>query len=650
VTDRVTFPPASNLARPILKSGTNIERRGSSGVLYFRRAVPNDLRAKGAPRDLRLSLRTNIRSEAIVVARQLNVLVDHVFDQIRQGRLDMSALNNLSLAIESEFKREMFLHHVGAVEETKARAGRVSPEQAAEFARLAQENARRFKEALALNDNELAGRFVPREIERQNLGVAPDMPAWSRLMLVGKQVMQQVYLAEARRWDGDHDDTPTYRALSLAHPSDLPATTQPPAVLSPQAKRPLSAIYEECKAHQLAHSTWKGSTVTSKDVSVRLFQEVVGNLRLDLITADHAAAFDRALREIPAMVGRSIYKGLAAPEAIERLKALRADIERRRDARQISIEQANLLLAEPKCQRMEPHTRNKHINAMASIVTWARRTMKWTLEDHFAPFRMTRLARRRQPRKRIRLTLPRLLEILQSPRFSGCKSDKSRFQTVPGNVVVKDGLYWSVLLEACQGCRLDEGAKLRTIDISGRGGMWWLKLNFDGDDEGRGETEAGSGKNDASKRVVPMHRVLIQLGLPEHATRMAEYHKQKGSKPEECWLFPELTVSKHHRTRSANLTKRWATYLRTAGLYRRWEDGHALRHTFNDTLLRAGVPEALIKELMGHSRRDDMTEDTYLTPSTLRQMKQALDKLDYGLPLELRDGEWQIARPVRDKP
>ena len=548
----------------------------------------------------------------------------------------------------STFKREMFDHQVGALEQARDSEGPISPEEAKVCAQLADLSAQCFKLDLAVNDNTVINCFLPLEIERQNLGVAPGTPDWNTLARHGKQVMEQVCLADARRYRGDYDDTASYRALGLPGPSEVQVIS--PVLVPALAKQPLSAIYAACRDHKIRKSEWTRSTVMSKDVSIRLFQEVVGDLRFDLITAENAAEFDRALGELPAMVGKSVYADLTAPEAIKYFQLLRAKIERDRDEGRITVDEANRLLGEAKCQPMAPHTRNKHINALASVVTWARTVMKWEIKDHFAPFRMSRPARRKQPKKRIALTRARLFEILQSPRFSGRKTASARGQTIAGDIVEKDGLYWAPLFESHNGCRLDEGAKLRTFDVVEMFGIWCLKLNFDGDRQGRGETEAGSGKTETSKRIVPMHRVLVQLGLPEQAKRQDEFYSKEGTKDEERWLFPELTESRHHKTRAANLTKRWANYLKTSGLYRKWEDGHALRHTFNDTLIRAAVPEAVIRELMGHSQQVSITTDTYFTASTLLQLRQELDKLDYGLPLEMRNGEWQIARPVRNMP
>ncbi|HKP22420.1 MAG TPA: tyrosine-type recombinase/integrase [Dongiaceae bacterium] len=561
--------------------------------------------------------------------------------------MTMDADTKLNPELLCAFKREMLEHQLEALDQARDGEGAISPEQAKANALLAELSARFFQHDLAVNDNTIVNCFLAQEIERQNLRVAPGTPDWNMLARHGKQVMEQVCLADARRYRGDYNDTAAYRAIGLPGPSEIQVISA--VRVSAQAKRPLLEVYAECKEHKIRKSEWKHSTVMSKDVSIRLFREAVGDLRFDLITADHAAEFDRALGELPAMVGKSVYAGLTVPEAIQYLKLLRTKIERDRDEGRITVDEANRLLAEARCQPMAPHTRNKHINALASVVTWARTVMKWGIEDHFAAFRLDRPGRRKQPKKRIALTRERLFDILQSPRFSGRKTASARGQTIAGDIVVKDGLYWAPLLESHNGCRLDEAAKLRTFDVVKLFGMWCLKLNFDGDRLGRGETEAGSGKTETSKRIIPMHRVLIQLGLPEQARGQDELYDKNGTKDQERWLFPELTVSKHHKTRSAHLTKRWATYLTTSGLYRKWEDGHALRHSFNDALIRAGVPEAVIRELMGHSQQISITTDTYFTASTLLQLKHELDKLDYGLPLETRDGAWQIARPAPNK-
>jgi integrase len=550
---------------------------------------------------------------------------------------------NLSREFEASFKRDMFDNQLGLREQAKDRAGRITFEQAETFAQSAEQGAAAFRHALAVNDNDLVGAVLAQEIARQNLGIAAGTPDFSRLAKVGTQVMHEVHLAEARRYRGDNDDTPSYRALGLPARSEVQVIS--PARTAPQAQRPLSAVFAECRDYKVRKLHWKHSTLASKDFAVRLFQEILGDLRFDLISADHAATFDRALSELPAMMGKSVYVGMTAPEAAEHFRMLHDKIDSDLQEGLIDAREADRRRTEARYRPMEPQTRNKHINSLASVVTWARTVMKWNVEDHFAPFRMSKSARRKLEKKRIALEHDRLFEILRSTRFTGRKSDHPRHQTVPGNVVVKDGLYWAALFESHNGCRLDEGAKLRTFDVVEKFGMWCLKLNFEGDRLGRGDSEAGSGKSETSKRVIPLHPVLVKLGLPEQAKRLDEYYDREGIKDEERWLFPELTVSRHHKTRSACLTKRWATYLKTSGLYRQWEDGHALRHTFNDTMIRAGVPEAVIREFMGHSQQASITTETYFTASTLLQLSQELAKLNYKLPMVMGNGEWQIDKP-----
>jgi len=112
-----------------MKSGSNIERRGRCGIFYFRRAVPGDLQARGAPRDLRISLQTNLRAEAIAAARRLSVLADRLFDQLRKGTVDMKAMTKLTPELLSTFRREMFDNQVGALDQARDSEGAISPER-----------------------------------------------------------------------------------------------------------------------------------------------------------------------------------------------------------------------------------------------------------------------------------------------------------------------------------------------------------------------------------------------------------------------------------------------------------------------------------------------------------------------------------------
>jgi hypothetical protein len=119
------------------------------------------------------------------------------------------------------FKREMFEHQLEALDQARDSEGAISPEEARLRAHLANLSARFFRHDLAVNDNTIVNCFLEQEIERQSLGVAPGTAAWNTLARHGKQVMQQVFLADARRYRGDYDDSVAFRALGLPRPSEV---------------------------------------------------------------------------------------------------------------------------------------------------------------------------------------------------------------------------------------------------------------------------------------------------------------------------------------------------------------------------------------------------------------------------------------------
>jgi hypothetical protein len=57
----------------------NLERRGCSGVWYFRRVVPAALQRRGARADMRISLKSHVWAKAMRAARHLNAAIDQIF-------------------------------------------------------------------------------------------------------------------------------------------------------------------------------------------------------------------------------------------------------------------------------------------------------------------------------------------------------------------------------------------------------------------------------------------------------------------------------------------------------------------------------------------------------------------------------------------
>jgi integrase len=207
--------------------------------------------------------------------------------------------------------------------------------------------------------------------------------------------------------------------------------------------------------------------------------------------------------------------------------------------------------------------------------------------------------------------------LFRSPLFTGCQSESRRAK--PGKLIIKDELYWVLLLEAFAGVSLEEGCQLRCDDVRAFFGVDWLLVNSVG---------TNRTKNQASNRAVPVHRFLTALGFLEHVEQMRQSGKDR--------VFPGLRRDKRGRL-GGTVTKAYKTYRDQIGLDGRGQDGHALRHAFDTFLHNENVPTVRLSELMGHER-EGMTAGTYFKGSQPWLLWEAINRLTYGFKVETVDG------------
>ena len=112
-------------------------------------------------------------------------------------------------------------------------------------------------------------------------------------------------------------------------------------------------------------------------------------------------------------------------------------------------------------------------------------------QDKFAPFSRDDLRR-----------------IFAGPVWQGCQSAGRR--TRPGDLVIKDALYWLPLIAAYTGARREEIAGLAPEDIVTEDGIAAFHFR---------PTEIRRLKNRPSQRKVPIHPHLLELGFMEHVAQ-----------------------------------------------------------------------------------------------------------------------------------
>jgi len=198
-------------------------------------------------------------------------------------------------------------------------------------------------------------------------------------------------------------------------------------------------------------------------------------------------------------------------------------------------------------------------------------------------FATTSILTKRAPSNRSSFSDEQMIAILNALTFTGCESERN--QLAPGSFKVRDYRYWLTLIAAYTGARLNEIAQLRVDDICELDGIWTISIKADGDGQ--------STKTSGSARVIPMHPILIELGLPSLA---ASVRTQGGGA-----LFPEIPIDADGR-RAKQAGQWFRRFLARIGV-RGGEQGgvHRLRHTVTDKMRVAGVEEYDIAPILGHS-------------------------------------------------
>lgn len=179
--------------------------------------------------------------------------------------------------------------------------------------------------------------------------------------------------------------------------------------------------------------------------------------------------------------------------------------------------------------------------------------------------------------------------------------------------------YWLCLICLFTGCRREEAAQLHLQDIREQESIPYFSFTDQGEDQQL--------KNLDSRRKVPIHSALIQLGFLDYV--------QSLQKSGETRLFP--TLKKKGKSTLGDATGKWyAKLLKRVGLKDNALVLHGLRHTFVTRLSDAGVPEKVKMMLAGHAAQGvhgkvyDHRERV-----SMKLLQEGLEKLRYDDVLQV---------------
>jgi integrase len=168
--------------------------------------------------------------------------------------------------------------------------------------------------------------------------------------------------------------------------------------------------------------------------------------------------------------------------------------------------------------------------------------------------------------------------------------------------------YWLPLLGRLTGMRLEEICQLHVADFITLQGVDCIRI-----DDGH---ESQKLKNSSSRRTLPIHPELIQLGLLDYVNAQRTQDSDR--------LFPELEPV---RGKLGHAPSKWFSRYRTKmGVSDPKKTFHSFRHTMIDDLREAQVQDSLIKRMVGHEDAA-VTFGVYGSRIPIKAMVEALGHL-----------------------
>lgn len=329
-------------------------------------------------------------------------------------------------------------------------------------------------------------------------------------------------------------------------PATTSGTPQATGDSPPLSITPISEVVEVFAADHLRRGKWTPKTETLNRGILAVVVGLLGDRAIGDVSKADARGFGEALTQYPANAAK-VYPGATPKEALERSRGAVVEV-------------------------LAPRSVNRYQQQARSLFLWAVDN-DYLRTNPFAILKDVAEPRARDDRK------PFTDDDLRA-YFTVLEKDK------------EPAFLWIARVMAYSGMRLGEAAKLRKADVRLEGDLWVFDVNEEG--EGRRL------KNEASRRLVPVHPRLIELGFLE----LVE------GKPE-GFLWPERlrTANSGRKGDVDTLSRLLAHRLRKfAGI----EDekktaAHSFRHTMAKRLRDAAVPDYQIADVLGHENESMST-------------------------------------------
>mgnify|MGYP000049987800 CR=1 FL=1 len=537
---------------------------GSQRYFHFRGCVPQDLISIfGGRKQFQISLKNVRNGETLLVSTSLITLTEQLFDDIRKGMKTLS-LEDIKEILKVEVRKSILHSH-----RVRLGTNKYDPKKVEDSLVSVSSREEKMKQKLK-DDLKTYERMLDEKLEKilTSLDIEFDNNSINYLQLrthfIDLYLLRFDFIRSLIKETGRTDDdfrreVEENLKLELFPELQEQSTTQIPTVSNP------SQVKEQLSTHQSTplsvgienYIDEKGSirTRSVKEVkhSLNHLIEEWGDIPIGSITREMTTNFKGHIRKLP----RNRKKN---PKY------------RDKDFHELT----KMDIKDP----ISTTTVNKHLG-------WCSSFYDWSINHGYSdinPFKGMKLKRTVTPRdERDRFSESDLKKIFGKENYIHfTKIEERRYE-----------LYWTPLIGVFSGLRLGEITSLYIDNVREiKGSHREKRLCFDIVVEP--ERTDKHLKTQSSRRIVPVHDTLIELGLIEFIQLL----KIKDPKRER--LFQELKYKSGNYNQNVS---RWfnTRYLPLLGLKTDKKNFHSFRHTCSDHLKQKGIEPHFINELLGHS-------------------------------------------------
>lgn len=323
----------------------------------------------------------------------------------------------------------------------------------------------------------------------------------------------------------------------------------------------LSKLVSDYTQHKRDTKSWTDKTESENRAALQLLIDITGDLPVTAVTIDLARVVFQTLQKLP------------------------PNMRKNPRFRDLTVEQ--ILAAKPKTT-LNTTTVNKIIDRISSAWKYGASVLRLPIPgDLWSSFHLR--ASKAADKKRPALSDDEAAIVLNLPHSEPWQ-------------------FWAAKIALYNGLRSNEIAQLHTADIyiDTETLIPVISVNDSGDKKV---------KTERSRRIVPVHPKLIELGLLSFVATVETVH---------LWPFPKGRDG-HNKKLS-----RWYGQIRHQhGITERYKDFHALRHTFCNKLKSAQIDVYVAADLAGHESPPGMTYNVYGKRHSVKTMLEALKAVNY---------------------